>query len=162
MRLESLNRLSEKWKFDVIHTEKYSPQEYFRIFNIQDEDIQDILNKYPGWSIREDLNPPGRCKRCYGLRLENTARQARQHGFEAFSTTLLISPYQDFQQIAATGRRLAEKHNVLFHLRDYRPYFREAMALSRELGLYRQKYCGCIFSRVERNRKKAKGRDKGY
>ncbi|NOZ68417.1 MAG: epoxyqueuosine reductase QueH [Deferribacteres bacterium] len=137
LRLESLRRLSGEWKLDVVYPEEYKPEEYFSMFE----------SSHPPES-------PGRCRSCYRLRLEKTARQARQHGFEAFSTTLLISPYQDFQQITATGRELAEKYNVLFHLKDYRPYFRDAMNLSKELGLYRQKYCGCIFSRDERNRKK--------
>ena len=84
------------------------------------------------------------------LRLEKTAAKARDEGFEAFSTTLLISPYQDFEQINATGRELAEKYNLYFYLKDFRPYFRNAMSLAGELGLYRQKYCGCLFSKQER------------
>ncbi len=141
LRLESLKRLSGEWKFDVIYMEKYNPEEYFNIF------------EFP-----PPPESPGRCKSCYRLRLEKTARHARQHGFEAFSTTLLISPYQDFQRLAATGRELAEKYNVSFHLKDYRPSFRDAMALSKDMGLYRQKYCGCIFSMEDGNMRKAKGR----
>jgi hypothetical protein len=73
----------------------------------------------------------------------------------------LISPYQDFEQIVSAGKTLADKYNVQFHIRDYRPYFREAMALSKEMGLYRQKYCGCIFSREERDAKTKGQKNKG-
>jgi predicted adenine nucleotide alpha hydrolase (AANH) superfamily ATPase len=75
---------------------------------------------------------------------------------DAFSTTLLISPFQGFDEIADTGAGLAEKYNVLFHLKDFRPYFRDSSALSKEMGLYRQKYCGCIYSRDERFSSKRK------
>ena len=144
-RLASLKRLSSEWKFDVIYMEEYTPEEYFRMFNMQENNALNDLNLPAS---------PERCRSCYQLRLEKTAEQAQKQGFDAFSTTLLISPYQDFEQISTTGKELAEKYNVLFHLKDYRPHFRDAMALSKELGLYRQKYCGCIFSREERNRKK--------
>ena len=147
-RLSSLKRLSNKWKFDVIYMEEYSPEEYFRMFNSSYLHVSP-LDKGGFRGV-----PPDRCKSCYRLRLEKTAEQAQQQGFDAFSTTLLISPYQDFEQISTTGKELAEKYNLLFHLKDYRPHFRDAMTLSKELGLYRQKYCGCIFSREERNKKK--------
>ncbi len=148
LRLESLKRLSADWNIDMLYTEEYNPGDYFRMFDIQDNKIPKIPDKW------NSSNPPDRCKSCYRLRLEKTAEQAQKQGFEAFSTTLLISPYQDFQQIVSTGKELAERYDVLFHLKDYRPYFRDAMALSKELGLYRQKYCGCIFSKEERKQGK--------
>src|SRR4030067_519220 len=91
-----------------------------------------------------------RCKSCYRLRLGKTAEEAQRQGFDAFSTTLMISPYQDFEQIISIGKELAEKHNVIFYFRDFRQYFREAMAYAKEMGLYRQKYCGGIYSREEK------------
>ncbi len=145
LRLESLKRLSAGWNIDMLCTEEYNSGDYFDMFDLS----------YPPDKEGLKVVSKERCRSCYSLRLEKTAEQAREQGFEAFSTTLLISPYQDFQQIAATGKELAEKYNVLFHLKDYRPHFRDAMALSKELGLYRQKYCGCVFSREERNRKNA-------
>jgi hypothetical protein len=94
---------------------------------------------------------PERCKACYALRLEKAAAKAHEAGFDAFSTTLLISPYQDFEQITATGRGLADKYDILFYEKDFRPYFRDALTLAKELRLYRQKYCGCLFSKEERD-----------
>ncbi|MBI5663925.1 MAG: epoxyqueuosine reductase QueH [Nitrospirae bacterium] len=150
LRLASLKRLAGEWKFDVHYSDNYSPEEYFQLFNISDEVVIDC-NGPTGLKAPQS---PERCRSCYQLRLERTAEHAQKEGFDAFSTTLLISPYQDFEQIVATGKELADKYNVQFHLRDYRPYFREAMAYAKELGLYRQKYCGCVFSREERTTRK--------
>jgi predicted adenine nucleotide alpha hydrolase (AANH) superfamily ATPase len=146
-RLESLKRLSNDWRINMHYIEEFKPEKFFTMFNI--EDIDKAIGS------RGLVTPPSpeRCKSCYKLRLEKTAEQAQKEGFDAFSTTLLISPYQDFEQLTITGNALAEKYNVEFHLKDFRPHFREAMNLSKELGLYRQKYCGCIFSREERKKR---------
>ena len=150
VRIDSLKRLAGAWKFSVRYEQPYSPEEYFRLFNMSYDMLTD--NTGSKWLSGSHVPPyPERCRGCYQLRLEKTAAHAQQEGFDAFSTTLLISPYQDYEQIASVGKALADKYNIKFHLRDYRPHFREAMALSKEMGLYRQKYCGCIFSREERN-----------
>ncbi len=169
LRLNSLKKLSSEWKIDVIYFENYTPSDYFDMFKSPLPplykgrnrlvprrpgviiDVDELLEEYPSDSI-----PPfrDRCRYCYQLRLEKTAQQAQQQGFDAFSTTLLISPYQDFEQIISTGEKLAETYNVLFYLKDFRPFFRDTMNLAKERGLYRQNYCGCIFSREERYRKK--------
>ena len=135
LRLDSLKKLAGEWQVDILPVDTYEPEKYFKMFKSQ--------------------NPPSpeRCRSCYELRLEKTAEQARTNGFEAFTTTLLISPYQDIEGIKTIGQTLADKYNVQFYFRDFRPHFREAMTLSRELGLYRQKYCGCIFSKEERKKK---------
>ncbi len=156
LRIDSLKYLSDKWHFDMLYDDMYRPEEYFNLFQ---GDYSSLLNDSGGAA---DLNVPElppfpeRCRSCYLLRLEKTAAQAKEQGFDAFTTTLLISPYQDFEQIRKTGTDLAEKYNIDFFLKDFRPWFRDAMNLSKELELYRQNYCGCIFSREERNRKKPK------
>ncbi|MDR1306076.1 MAG: epoxyqueuosine reductase QueH [Treponema sp.] len=88
-----------------------------------------------------------RCAYCYRIRLAGTAALARERGFDAFSTTLLISPYQNHELLAQTAR---EAGGSLFLYRDFRPRFRQGQAEARRLGLYMQKYCGCIFSEEER------------
>ena len=95
-----------------------------------------------------------RCETCYRLRMDETARRAAEEGFEAFTTTLLISPYQNHELLIATAEAAAEKHGVAFLYRDFRPTFREGQQKARELELYMQKYCGCVFSEEERYRKK--------
>ena len=92
----------------------------------------------------------GRCETCYRMRLEKTAAAAAEKGCRAFGTSLLISPYQDHEAIRRIGEEAAAKHGVDFLYRDFRPLFREGRASARAMGLYMQKYCGCIFSEEER------------
>ena len=92
-----------------------------------------------------------RCvKYCYRVRLEQTARYAKKHGYDTFSTTLLISPYQNHEALKLIGEEIARKYNLTFLYRDFRPGFKEGQAEARELGLYMQKYCGCVFSEEDR------------
>jgi tRNA A37 threonylcarbamoyladenosine dehydratase/predicted adenine nucleotide alpha hydrolase (AANH) superfamily ATPase len=96
---------------------------------------------------------PERCCICYSLRLERTAAYAAEHGFDAFSTSLLISPYQRHEAIQRIGGEMAARYGVAFLYRDFRPLFRKGQTTARERGLYMQKYCGCIFSEKERYEK---------
>ncbi len=91
-----------------------------------------------------------RCEVCYRWRLEQAAQYAAEHGYSSYSTTLLISPYQKHDQIIAVGQELARQYHIAFLYRDFRPLFRSGQNKARQLGLYRQKYCGCIFSEEER------------
>jgi len=93
-----------------------------------------------------------RCKLCYEIRLYETARQAKLRGFEGFSTTLLISPYQDHDLIKQIGFEAAEMLGLTFYYEDFRPHFREGQALAREMGIYMQKYCGCVVSLAGKGR----------
>jgi len=159
LRLASLKKLSDEWHIDIFYDEQYRPEEFFESVT---GNVKSPLT--PLFQRGEDSIPPltkgdkggfsqpahERCKFCYTLRLEKAAAKARDEGFEAFSTTLLISPYQDFEQITVTGKKLADKYNIHFYMQDFRPYFRDAMSFAKELGLYRQKYCGCLFSKQER------------
>jgi len=91
-----------------------------------------------------------RCAYCYRVRLEKTASVAAERGYDCFSSSLLISPYQNHELLRQTGEAAAEKYGVRFYYRDFRPNFREGQKQARELGFYMQKYCGCIFSEEER------------
>ncbi|MDR3020951.1 MAG: epoxyqueuosine reductase QueH [Treponema sp.] len=91
-----------------------------------------------------------RCQKCYLMRLEKTASIAAQEGYNAFSTTLLISPYQDHETIKRLGEEAASKYGIEFFYRDFRPLFRKGQTAARASGFYMQKYCGCIFSEEER------------
>jgi predicted adenine nucleotide alpha hydrolase (AANH) superfamily ATPase len=96
------------------------------------------------------VETPGRCGICYRMRLERTAAYAAEHGFDAFSTSLLVSPYQQHDTIRSLGEELAAQYGLMFLYRDFRPMFREGQGKARALGLYIQKYCGCIFSEEDR------------
>jgi tRNA A37 threonylcarbamoyladenosine dehydratase/predicted adenine nucleotide alpha hydrolase (AANH) superfamily ATPase len=104
-------------------------------------------------SVGSETEMPGRCGICYRLRLERTAAFAAEHGFDTFSTSLLISPYQQHETIQRIGGELAAQYGITFLYRDFRPLFRKGQAAARALGLYMQKYCGCIFSEKERYEK---------
>ncbi len=91
-----------------------------------------------------------RCSACYRWRLMETAKSASENGFDAFTTTLSISPYQDHELIRREGVAAGNIHDVEFVYNDLRNGFRESRNTAREIGLYMQKYCGCIFSEAER------------
>jgi epoxyqueuosine reductase len=91
-----------------------------------------------------------RCLFCYRMRLRKAFEQARATGAEAMTTTLLYSRYQRHDDIRAIGEELSSEHGIPFLYRDFRKGWGEGIRKSKELGLYRQQYCGCIFSEQER------------
>ena len=97
-----------------------------------------------------------RCRKCYEIRLDKTAQIAKEKGFDSFTSTLFVSPYQNHEMMKEVANEAAEKHKVKFLYRDFRPYFREGQAKAREMEFYMQKYCGCVFSEEDRYRKKKK------
>ncbi len=111
-----------------------------------------IDNSYDleSWLKAVAPKPEQRCEYCYRERLEATAKQALSLGCSHFSTTLLVSPYQDQDKIRAIGEQYATEYGLNFFYRDWRPHFRSGLAAAREKELYMQKYCGCIYSEKER------------
>ena len=91
---------------------------------------------------------------CYPVRLEQTAKYAKENGFDTISTTLLVSPYQKHDIIKELGEVISKKNGHEKINRDFRVGFREGQAKAREIGLYMQKYCGCIFSEEDRYKNK--------
>lgn len=87
-----------------------------------------------------------RCTMCYDIRLDKAAEFAKEKGFDAFTTTLLVSPYQKHDLMVELGKKAAAKYGVEFFYRDFRPGFREGQRQAKEMELYRQKFCGCIVS----------------
>ncbi len=128
-RREGLEKYAQMAELKVIYDQKYNPVEYFQ--NI---------------AYRESR----RCFICYQMRLEQSAHIAKKGGFDYFSTTLLVSPYQKHLQIKEIGEAVGEKYGVPFLYRDFRPGFKETGVLSREMNLYRQQYCGCLYSEMDR------------
>ena len=91
-----------------------------------------------------------RCAYCYRMRLRYAAAYAQAHGFDAFSTTLLVSPYQKHDLIRREAEAAAQEFAVPFYYEDYREGYERGVQLSLDLGLYRQPYCGCVFSERDR------------
>lgn len=90
---------------------------------------------------------------CYKKRITEVVRYAAKHGYDTFTTTLLVSPYQKHEELKQVCEELARLSGVNFLYRDFRVGFREGQAKARAAGLYMQKYCGCIFSEEDRYRK---------
>lgn len=96
------------------------------------------------------FNKESRCSICYDIRLEKTVEYAKSHGFEAFSTTLLYSRYQKHDLIKEKCQALARQFNIDFLYDDFREGWQQGIDSSISKGLYRQPYCGCIYSERER------------
>ena len=97
-----------------------------------------------------------RCRSCFRLRLERVHRFAVANKFDFFTTTLLVSPYQDQQAIKEIAELISLDSDTKFLFYDFRPGFREAHTRAKELNFYCQKYCGCLSSLRERQEAKAK------
>ncbi len=91
-----------------------------------------------------------RCSICFNFRLERTAAIAERKGFDAFSTTLLYSRFQKHDLLKLMGEAVSEKFGIPFVYKDWRKGWTEGLRKYRKLGLYRQKYCGCLYSEKER------------
>ena len=98
-----------------------------------------------------------RCYKCYKLRLEKTAMEARNNNFDYFTTTLSISPYKNSKWLNEIGEELALKYNINYLYADFKKKngYKRSVELSNIYHLYRQDYCGCIYSKVERDKIKA-------
>ena len=98
-----------------------------------------------------------RCSYCYALRLEKTGRKAKELGFQSFSTTLLVSPYQEYEKIREIGSQIAQKLDLEFLAPDLSHLYRQTIETAQKLNLYRQNYCGCQISEFARFRDLERG-----
>lgn len=134
-RLEALTGWAGEQDFDLIVQDEYEPEKWLRRV-----------------AFREEM----RCRICYSDRLTRAAQVAKRGKFDAFTTTLLYSVRQKHDLVREMGQAAGAEKGVEFLYRDFRPHWREGIERSKELGLYRQAYCGCIFS--ERDRYLGSGR----
>jgi hypothetical protein len=131
-RLEALKDYSEKTGLNLICRDEYLLEEFLR-------------------NVSHHVND--RCRYCYRVRLEAAARVAKENGFDRFSTTLLESAHQQHDVIRETGEQVARDVGIPFYYEDFRPGWRKGVEVSKAMGLYRQQYCGCIYSEKERYHK---------
>lgn len=104
----------------------------------------------------ENLSEGGdRCTKCYKLRLEQTAKLAKEHNCDFFTTTLSISPYKNSQKLAMVSLELEQEYGVKWLPSDFkkRGGYKRSIELSKEYNLYRQNYCGCVFSKLQSENK---------
>ena len=109
-----------------------------------------------GEAIRDTPDRPQRCEHCYRTRFGRVIRWASEQGRTHFATTLTVSPYQDQLLIEQVARELCAQHGIAYAGGDYSDRYREATRRSRELGMYRQNYCGCAPSQLEAQRERAR------
>lgn len=116
--------------------ENYNPKEYFNVV----KGLEDLGERSK------------RCYKCYEFRMEKAIKYAKENNFDYFTTTLSISPYKDAVWINEIGSMLEEKYNLKYLYADFKKKngYKRSLELSKEYGLYRQDYCGCIYSKQER------------
>ncbi|MEA3506299.1 MAG: epoxyqueuosine reductase QueH [Elusimicrobiota bacterium] len=112
--------------------------------------IPDIYNIKEWFASLKTYEDKKRCADCCRHRLERTAEKALENNIEIFTTTLLYSKFQQHEKIKEIGQELAEAKKIKFYYKDFREGWKEGINMSKEMGLYRQQYCGCIFSARER------------
>lgn len=152
--LETKNEFDVIWYNINIHPKaeyekrKETLKEYLKIDNREAIflDEYNLLNWAKHAVNHKEEGYNGRCEFCYTSRLEKVFEYAKENGYTAVTTTLLISPYQKHDVICNVCNKLSEKYGVKFKYEDFRPLFWPGQHKARDLGLYRQKYCGCIFS----------------
>jgi predicted adenine nucleotide alpha hydrolase (AANH) superfamily ATPase len=128
-RLESMKSLAHEIDLPLIVAGGYDVTEYFR---------------------RVVGHETERCRYCFDLRLTKTALTAREKGFNAFTTTLLISPHQKHEIIREIGNKTAAEQGLEFLYADLRKRYSDSRHMTKSMNLYRQQYCGCIYSEWER------------
>lgn len=102
--------------------------------------------------LENDLEGGNRCNKCFTLRLKKTAQIAKENGFDYFTTTLTISPLKDEQLLNQIGKTVSEEYGVSYLFSDFKKKdgYKRSVELSKEYNLYRQDYCGCVFSQNQR------------
>jgi len=135
-RRKAVEDFSKTLALDVGYPD-YKPEEFFRQINLREVS-------------------PERCLLCWGLRLKKTAVLAKEKGFDAFTTTLLVSPYQDQEALKKIGSDIGKDFGIDFFYEDFRVGFRKAHEQAKASGIYCQRYCGCIYSEIERFDKTAR------
>jgi predicted adenine nucleotide alpha hydrolase (AANH) superfamily ATPase len=122
---------------------EYARQESVDTIVVDEYRLEEFLAAVAG-------KPDEKCIYCYGSRLEKTAEAAAERGFDCFTSSLLYSRYQKHDVIRSLGEQAGKKYGVSFYYDDYRRGWQEGIRLSKEAGMYRQQYCGCIYSEKER------------
>jgi predicted adenine nucleotide alpha hydrolase (AANH) superfamily ATPase len=130
---------------------EYAQKESLEVIVLDEYRLEDFLAAVAG-------RPDDRCRYCYSSRLEKVAAAAAERGFDAFTSSLLYSRYQRHDEIRSLGEDAGRRFGVPFHYDDYRRGWQEGIRMSKEMGMYRQQYCGCIYSEKERYASKKQAR----
>ena len=110
----------------------------------RNEEFEDVIE-----GLKNEKEGGKRCFKCYELRLRETAKYAKEHNFDYFGTTLSISPYKNANKLNEIGKLLEEEYNINYLYSDFKKKngYKRSIELSKIYNLYRQNYCGCIYSK---------------
>ncbi len=122
---------------------QYADDVGMKLIRFDDYPMEEFLR---GVVFREQM----RCEYCYHMRMEYAAHIAKRGKFDGFTTTLLYSTFQDHNRLRGVGENLERKYGIDFYYRDFREGWKEGITASKDLKMYRQQYCGCIYSEKER------------
>ena len=136
----------KEWEHRLETAKEFAAKVNMEIHTDENYQLREFLRR----ALPAEAQPNGRCRMCYTWRLEQAARFAAENGFEAFTSTLFYSIYQQHELMKETAAFFAKKYQVQFYYEDFRPGWQEGIDISHALELYRQPYCGCIFSEEER------------
>ena len=136
----------KEWDMRLKAAEEFAARSEMKIITDKHYMLRDFLRR----ALAAEQVENGRCRMCYTWRLEETAGYAAENGFDAFTSTLFYSIYQQHELMKETAEHFAKVYGVKFYYEDFRPGWQEGIDMSVEMGLYRQPYCGCIFSEEER------------
>lgn len=147
-------RVEEQRQF--IHQFQQNRQTFFHEISFQEGSYEKERFYQAAQGLEAVPEGGERCFRCYRLRLEETARRAREQKMDYFTTTLSISPLKNAEKLNEIGEMLAQEYGVSYLVSDFKKKngYKRSVELSEEYGMYRQDYCGCIFSMEERERQK--------
>jgi len=131
--------------------------EYFNVPLVQGSGVNNWEKEHEEWKndikklwARPEILPEGgaRCWRCYSIRLKKTAQYAKKHGFDAFTSSLIMGPMKNLEKIIQLGKGIGEGYGIRYLAENFRKKggYTRSIELSKLLGLYRQTYCGCEYS----------------
>ena len=136
----------KEWDMRLKTAREFAAKVNMKMYDDDNYRLRDFLKR----ALAAESVENGRCRMCYTWRLQETARFAAENGFDAFTSTLFYSIYQQHDLMKETAEHFAQVYGVDFYYEDFRPGWQEGIDISQELELYRQPYCGCIFSEEER------------
>ncbi len=137
-RIKALEEIQKIFDFEVIWDKEYGLRKF-------------IKETFMLWD-----KPNKRCERCYIMRLTSTVKKALELKAEAFTTTMLYSIHQNHELLKEIAEDLSHSYKISFFYEDFRIGYKEGEEIAKNLNIYRQSYCGCIFSEEERYSKKRK------
>jgi len=141
LRLEEMKKLAERLNLQLVWDE-YDVDRWFALTR----------------DLKDEPEGGRRCEVCFRMRLERAADYAKANGFDIFTTVLTVSPHKKAEVINRIGEEIANEYEVQFLSANFKKKdgFKRSVELSKKFGLYRQDYCGCVYSKEERERRKRK------